>query len=210
VVDRATIAILAKAPLPGHAKTRLIPALGADGAARLQAALIRHTLQTARATGLPVTLWWDGPLPAPEPGLDLRPQPDGDLGARMRAAAQTGGRVILIGTDAPTARAEDLMDAVAAGPAVGIGAAFDGGYWCVSPPARAPERLLEALFHQMPWSTARVAAETRRRLAALGVPVRELRGLADLDTPADLARLRADPACPRDLLPLLGSVLPSP
>jgi len=214
VHEHLTIAILAKAPVPGHAKTRLIPALGAEGAARLQAALIAHTVDMARATGLPVTLWWDG-APAAHvtaalgPALHGRPQPAGDLGARMAAAARRGGRTVIVGTDAPTATAADLLQAGRAGDAVALGAALDGGYWCISPPASPPDSLLDALFAEMPWSTAHVAAETRRRLHARGEPVYELRTLGDLDTPADLDRLLADPACPPHLRPLLRPLLPS-
>ena len=57
-LHRVQVAVLAKAPVPGLAKTRLIPALGASGAARLQRQLTRHTLQTACDAGLgAVTLW---------------------------------------------------------------------------------------------------------------------------------------------------------
>src|SRR5215510_4928268 len=92
--EPVAIAILAKAPVAGRTKTRLIPALGADGAAHLQACLIRRTVATACevATG-PVTLWVTpdgshsifGDLASAYP-IGLSTQPDGDLGARMLAA----------------------------------------------------------------------------------------------------------------------------
>ena len=85
------IAVLAKAPLPGYAKTRLIPALGAAGAAALAERLLAHAAAQAVAAEVgPVTVW-----AAPDPahpafgrlarrhGVDLRPQGEGDLGARM-------------------------------------------------------------------------------------------------------------------------------
>ena len=87
------IAILAKAPVPGYAKTRLIPALGADGAAALQAAMLKRTLAMALAAGIgPVTLWCapDRSHPAfaeaAAQGVALAEQPAGDIGQRMQAA----------------------------------------------------------------------------------------------------------------------------
>src|SRR5215472_9449712 len=91
--ETIAIAVLAKAPLPGFAKTRLIPALGADGAALLQARLVEHSVATACAARIgPVTLW-----AAPDEshplfqaigarGVALARQNRGDLGARMLAA----------------------------------------------------------------------------------------------------------------------------
>mgnify|MGYP000541159985 CR=1 FL=1 len=88
------VAILAKAPIPGLAKTRLIPHLGAEGAAVLQAWLLQRTLSTAHAANLgPVTLWCapDRSHPAfaeaAAQGVALAEQPAGDIGQRMQAAA---------------------------------------------------------------------------------------------------------------------------
>ena len=88
------VAVLAKAPIPGYAKTRLIPLLGPEGAARLQGRLIERALATAVAAGIgPVTLWCapdaEHPFFQRAPGargVALAAQPDGDLGARMLAA----------------------------------------------------------------------------------------------------------------------------
>ena len=58
------IVVFARAPVPGRAKTRLIPALGPEGAARLQAALLEDTLQRARAAGpAGLELWGTGDDP---------------------------------------------------------------------------------------------------------------------------------------------------
>jgi len=92
--EAVAVAILAKAPLPGFAKTRLAPILGADGAAALQARLIERAVDTARAADIgPVTLWAapDQDHPTFQTlaalfGVALARQPDGDLGARMLAA----------------------------------------------------------------------------------------------------------------------------
>ena len=112
------VAILAKAPLPGQAKTRLAPVLGHDGAAALQARFIERTVETARAAAVgPVTLWAtpNEHHPAFQTlsallGVGLGAQPDGDLGARMLASvAAAGGPVLVIGTDCPALSADHLQ-----------------------------------------------------------------------------------------------------
>jgi rSAM/selenodomain-associated transferase 1 len=189
------IAVLAKAPLPGFAKTRLIATLGAEGAAALQARLIVRTVETAcRAATGPVTLWVApdaahpvfGALAARLP-IDLEIQPDGDLGARMLAAFTAAkDPTLVIGADCPALTAAHLREA-AETLREGIDAvvipAEDGGYVLIG--SRRPQ---PALFADMTWSTADVMAETRARLARLGLTSRELAPLWDLDRPEDLAR----------------------
>ena len=192
------IAILAKAPIPGFAKTRLIPALGEAGAATLQARLTERAVATAMAadTG-PVTLWAapDQRHPsfaqlAERFALALACQHDGDLGDRMLAAlAGADGPALVIGTDCPALTAGHLRaaaDVLRAGADAVLIPAEDGGYVLIG--ARAP---YPALFRDMPWGTADVMGETRRRLVALGLSWREPAILWDVDVPADLERLRA-------------------
>ena len=193
-VSPIAVAILAKAPIPGTAKTRLIPSIGAHAAAVLQERLTERTVATALAASIgQVTLWC-----APDPGhptfrdlaarhaLALKRQPNGDLGARMLAAiADSGGPTLLIGSDCPVltpahlrAAAEALRDAD-----VVLIPAEDGGYVLIG--ARAPE---PELFAGIAWSTASVMQETRTRIAARGLRASELAPLWDVDTEADLAR----------------------
>jgi rSAM/selenodomain-associated transferase 1 len=200
------IAILAKAPIPGFAKTRLIPALGEAGAATLQARLTERAVATATAAGTgPVTLWAapDQHHPAfaqlaERFAVALARQHDGDLGARMLAAlAAADGPALVIGTDCPALAADHLRAAAAmlrAGTDAVLIPAEDGGYVLIG--ARAPH---PALFSAMPWGTAGVMAETRRRLVALGLSWREPVTLWDVDVPTDLERLRT--AGWQDLIP---------
>lgn len=195
--NSVAIAILAKAPVPGFAKTRLIPALGPDGAAALQQRLTERAAATACAAGLSqVTLW---AAPDESHGLfhavtaardiALNRQPDGDLGARMLAAMQYGP-VLIIGTDCPALMPNHLRACAKAlrnGVDAVIIPALDGGYALIG-----TRRPIPALFTDMPWSTPSVMAETRRRLARLGLSWREPARLWDVDEPADLARLRAN------------------
>lgn len=194
------IAILAKAPIAGLAKTRLIPALGAAGAARLQRRLTRRAVHTAQAAGIgPVTLWCtpdDGHrffrALRRTTGVRCRVQPGGDLGARMHAAFcvdAAAGPMLLIGTDCPVLTPGHLRRAAQAlregGDAVFF-PAEDGGYVLVG-----LQRPQPALFDDMAWSTAAVMADTRERARQATLRVHELETLWDIDEPADLARWQA-------------------
>lgn len=196
------IAILARAPVAGHAKTRLIPALGAQGAARLQRSFTRDALGVAREAELGEVVLWCAPDATHRffralqrtTGIRCSDQPDGDLGARMlRAAMPTSvadeaQSVLIIGTDCPALRPHHLRAAAAALQAVDAVfiPADDGGYVLVG-----LQRPQPALFTGMTWSTDRVMAETRERAASLALTIRELPTLWDVDTPADLQRFQA-------------------
>jgi rSAM/selenodomain-associated transferase 1 len=184
------VAVFAKAPIAGFAKTRLIPLLGAEGAAHVQAQLVTRAIATARAADIgPVTLWCAPDCAHPlfsDAGIALRAQPEGDLGARMLAAFEaTQGALVLIGSDCPCLVAQDLRDAAAAleDADVAIAPAEDGGYGLIA--ARRP---YPRLFEDVPWSTSRAAAATRLRAREAGLRLCELRTVWDVDTPADHAR----------------------
>ena len=195
-----TVIVLAKAPVAGYAKTRLIPALGVAGAAALAQRLLDHALAQARAARLgPVDLCCAPDRDHPAfarlatlAGVVLSCQAPGDLGQRMsqalgRALAATP-RALLIGSDAPALDAAMLQRAALAldqADAVFV-PAFDGGYALVGLRRPAP-----SLFADMAWSTAHVMADTRQRLAAAGLHHVELPSLADIDGPADLVHLPA-------------------
>jgi rSAM/selenodomain-associated transferase 1 len=195
--EPVAVAVLAKAPLAGFAKTRLIPVLGAQGAALLQARLIAHAVETAGAAAIgPVTLWAtpDESHPvlqaiADECAVTLVRQRDGDLGARMLAALEAAnGPTLVIGTDCPALTSDHVRaaaDILRSGSDAVVIPAEDGGYVLIGMRAAQP-----ALFSDMRWSTAGVMAETRRRLQRLAMGWREPVTLWDVDLPADLDRLR--------------------
>jgi uncharacterized protein len=196
--ESCALIVFAKAPVAGEAKTRLIPELGADGAARLAHWLLERTLRTAIDSGVgplelcaapdtshPAIAAWAG-----QPGVTLAVQGEGDLGARMARALdralQIHRRALLFGTDAPrldatvlrqAMRSLDTHDAVFV-PAV------DGGYALVGLRRPVPQ-----LFDAMPWSTSRVMACARERLQASGLDHAELAPLHDIDEPVDLVHL---------------------
>ena len=191
------IALTARAPVAGQCKTRLIPRLGAQGAARLHAALVERALREIAVTGLPAELWCDPSARDPflvasarKFGAALREQGDGDLGERMARIFMTAtAPLLLMGSDCPTidaallARcANELADGA---PAVFL-PAEDGGYGLVGLRAPIPE-----IFADMPWGTDAVMALTRERLAMRGVPMCEPAVVWDVDWPADVDRLAA-------------------
>lgn len=192
------IVLLAKAPLPGLAKTRLIPALGQDGAAELAAQLLRHTAAECLAAALgPVELCVSPAAPHPvwrglalPPQLHWSPQGEGDLGARLARASwrvTTGGEAVLfIGSDCPDLSAARLRAAAAALARhdACLIPASDGGYVLLG-----LRRHLPSLFVDMPWSTSAVAALTRERIHAAGRSLKQFPALHDIDEPRDLAWL---------------------
>jgi rSAM/selenodomain-associated transferase 1 len=193
------IAILAKAPIPGLAKTRLALTLGKEGAAALQHVLIGAAVATACAAGTgPVTVWATPAATHPTfealartGAVSLALQPEGDLGARMLAAAEAAdGAVLIIGTDCP-ALTPALLGETAAALAQGEDAALipacDGGYVLIGLARPCPD-----LFSGIDWGTAEVADETRRRFSTCGWRWREWPPLPDIDRPDDLESLRDD------------------
>lgn len=196
--------LFARYPLPGQAKTRLIPALGPEGAARLHRRMTEHAVGVARAAGpregARVTVCFTG---APRRdfrswlGCDLGygAQPSGDLGVRLRLAfadafRHDAQRVVAIGTDVPGLSPAILHQAFAAlgGHDLVLGPAADGGYYLIGMKRDRPE-----LFAGVDWGTGRVCAQTRAAIGRLGLSVAELPTLHDVDLPEDAAALRGDP-----------------
>ncbi|HTE14458.1 MAG TPA: TIGR04282 family arsenosugar biosynthesis glycosyltransferase [Burkholderiales bacterium] len=195
--DALTI-VFAKAPRAGEVKTRLIPLLGAEGAAALHRQLVHRTLVTATDAGLgPVELHaaFDVNDPflkdrARRFGVTLVPQRGENLGARMCNAFDEGlarhERVIIVGTDCPVLTVQHLNDAQAAlasgGDAVLI-PAEDGGYALIGLTCCDAR-----LFDGIAWGGDTVLAATRERLCALRWRWHELETLWDIDRPADYRR----------------------
>lgn len=192
------IIIFAKAPYPGTAKSRLIPALGEEGAARLAAVMLAHTIDKALVAAVgPVELcmspdsddvqWRDVNLPGE---ITISGQGEGDLGVRMVRAAQRGlaqnDGVLLIGTDCPELSVAQLRGAAQALHDFDsvIHPAVDGGYVLLGFTRCAP-----SVFSDIAWGTDTVARVTLDRLAALGWSTQVGDVLHDVDEPRDLVRL---------------------
>lgn len=180
------ISIFARWPEPGKAKTRLIPALGAERAATVYALLLQHTIAEARASGLDFELRVTGGEAdafRERFGGDLAvvAQGEGDLGARM---ARVETPALIIGSDCPGLTVPVLRAAAGAfadRPVV-LGPASDGGYYLIGLSEPMP-----FLFEDMEWSTPTVFAETVARLAERRIGPAVLPELSDVDLPEDLA-----------------------
>lgn len=189
--------VFLKAPRPGRVKTRLAEALGDGPAAELYRVLAEEEVRrTEPAGGEYERLFFFDPADAGEemeawfPGQAWIPQEGPDLGARMAAAfdetfARGARRAAVVGSDVPwvtrdhvgrALRCLDRHDLV-------LGPAHDGGYYLL-----ALDRPRPALFDGIAWSTPAVLASTLERAAGLGLTVRLLEGLPDIDTLDDVAR----------------------
>jgi rSAM/selenodomain-associated transferase 1 len=187
--------LFARAPVPGEAKTRLLPVYTATQAADVAAVLIRATVELA--TGHwpgPVSLYASPDVSHPlfqelmrEYGLRLAPQADGDLGRRMAAALGEGiarnGAAAVMGCDVPHCGWETLNEAnerVARGRYV-LGPAMDGGYYFIGMP-----RVHAGLFEGIEWGGAKVLETTLARAGRFGIEFDLLPERRDIDSADDL------------------------
>lgn len=194
------VIVFSKAPIPGHAKTRLIPAMGAEQAALLHAALAERAIVTAQKSGAADVELCCTPNSdesffqycAEDFDVTLSEQGEGDLGERMlRALTQTledVEKAIIIGADCPAltpkhieaaARALDDADVV-------LMPAEDGGYVLIG-----VTHTHANMFDGIHWGTSTVLAEQRQNLSACGLTLVETDTLWDVDRAEDLARVKA-------------------
>ena len=189
------IVVVAKYPAPGRVKTRLAATIGAQGACALYAGFVRDL--AGRLHGWGGEVWWAF-TPASSQFARLAgtrrvfAQRGRDLGARIdhalrRVHRRTGGPVIALGADVPHVSKRELRRAsrvLESGVDVVLGPAADGGYYLIG--VRAPHA---ALFRDIAWGTAGVAAATRRRCRGHRLSWVELAEDFDVDEVADVVRL---------------------
>lgn len=208
-IAQASIAVLAKAPIAGLAKTRLIPALdeegtalGAMGAARAQRRFILQTIFTAHQSKLGSLRLWCAPNTqhrhfralAKQFNIHCQPQPEGDLGIRMQRCAEAhfaqtdASPLLIIGTDCAVLSPGHLQEAARSlsHHDVCFIPAEDGGYVLIG-----LKKLIPEVFSNITWSTSAVLAQSLERLKAAGASVALLPTLWDIDEPADWQRLQA-------------------
>jgi hypothetical protein len=194
--------VFAKAPIPGQAKTRLIPSMGKEAATALYKKLVSHCLTLAvKALVGPVELWCSPSSRHPffiqcgkEFRVELHTQPKGDLGSRMafafRKALKKASFALLIGTDSPSLSPDDLKEAantLAQGFDAVLTPAEDGGYVLIGLRHLAP-----GLFSGISWGTNSVIEETRLRLRRLKWRWCELPPRWDVDRLEDIERLKIE------------------
>jgi uncharacterized protein len=177
-----TLLVIAKQPVPGRVKTRLVPPCTHDQAASLAEAALTDTLHAVlRVPARRRVLVLEGrPGPWLPPGFDVVAQCGGPLDERLAGAfGAVRGPALLIGMDTPQVTPGLLTVDWQAADAV-FGPAADGGFWALG--LRVPD---PALLRGVPMSTTRTGAIQRARLVAAGLRVADLPQLRDVDTAAD-------------------------
>jgi len=199
--------VFTRHPEPGRAKTRLIPLLGAEGAADLQRQMTLRTIVTARRAqrriSADIDVRYSGGDPSVfglwlGPDLSYRPQGGGDLGRRMAESFGEGfaagaAEVVIIGADIPNLT-EDLLErafASLAGSDLVLGPALDGGYYLIGLRRAIPE-----LFEAIAWGAGEVLGRTLELAERLGLSVAMLDPLPDVDEPEDISAWQAVSAWP--------------
>jgi hypothetical protein len=200
----ARLIVMTRYPRPGHVKTRLIDALGSEGAAALHTRLARHCVRRMHAAALGSGIQLEVRATGATAGkvrrwlgrdVSVRDQGEGDLGTRLAAAAQSAfdagaGAAVLVGSDAPDVggvHVRAALDALAHQDVV-LGPALDGGYYLVAVAARSAARSVPALLGpQIPWGTADVLEATRAVARDARLSVHLLDPVADIDRPEDVA-----------------------
>ena len=195
--------VFTRFPEPGKTKTRLIPALGARGAARLQRQMTERIIATAIAlkgqNGLSIEVRHEGgdaALMQDWLGSNLvyRPQGKGHLGQRMQEAftsafEENTAAVVIVGSDIPgisTQIIRQAFEALQQNDLV-IGPASDGGYYLVGLSHSLATMAYGQLFEGIDWGSDRVLAQTLQIASGLGLTLTQLERLPDVDRPADLS-----------------------
>ena len=202
-LDDVTLGLMAKYWTPGRVKTRLATAIGSEAAAELHKLFVENLTQTLSNT---VTRRVAVVSPADaevrfaaciNSNWSTTIQSDGDLGNRIQSwfrdtlSQESTDAAILIGADCPILDNKIIQTAVARLVRHGLvlGPAIDGGYYLIG--LRSPwMKALEHLFTDVPWSTDQVFKETLLRAASIGLSVATLDRQEDVDTIAELQRLR--------------------
>jgi uncharacterized protein len=184
-----TLLVLAKEPVPGRVKTRLVPAVSPEQAATLAAAALADTLDVVAAT--PASrriLVLDGhPGRWLPDGFEVVRQVPGGLDRRLAGAfAVVTGPAFLIGMDTPQLTPEDLLVPLAGPTDAVIGLCPDGGFWGIGTGRPAPQ-----VFDGVPMSTARTGQVQRARLVEAGFAVTDLAVRRDVDLIDDARQVAA-------------------
>lgn len=189
--------VFSRFPEPGKTKTRLIPALGAEGAANLQRKMSGHTMLNTRvaatAVGAGIQVRFSGGTASKlrrwlGDGTDYQAQAQGDLGVRMQLAFEesfaNGSRAtVIVGTDCPTLNPLILEDAFKGleDHDIVIGPATDGGYYLIGLRGPIPE-----IFQGIDWGTETVLRQTLAAVEKRDPTMKWLPPLSDVDTADDL------------------------
>ena len=198
--NTGVLQLFTREPVPGKTKTRLIPVLGAQGAADLHNILLLNTIDIAtRSEFNQIELWstsssTENLLNEHRQRINIQchKQRGKDLGQRMDHALSSAlihfDFAVIIGTDIPMLDIRQLDKAyqhLSQGADAVMGPAEDGGYYLIG--IRKHEHFL---FDNIAWGSPHVADQTRMKMNSLGWQWEELEILWDVDTPEDYERLK--------------------
>ncbi len=217
---RDLLQVFTRFPDPGKVKTRLIPALGPENAARLQFQMTRHLLDQARElpSGTRVEVHLHGGSARLMSALfgedlDVLPQSGHGLGDRMARALKHGldrgaGRVVLVGSDCPAVDVRVLSRAfeTLSSRDVVFGPAEDGGFYLLGLSSSVSRDRVAPLLSTIEWGTSRVLSQTTDKAAELGLSSALVDTLPDIDRPEDLGRIPGQVLSP--MAPCLSVVIP--
>lgn len=195
---KSALLVFTRAPIAGRTKTRLMPLLGAEGAAEFHQSVLHSTLASAKSANFSsIEIWIESEINHPflqhcaeEFSCAIQTQRGDDLGEKMhhatQSALQTNDLVVLIGSDCPAINStildlarQQLLD----GKDAVLGPSTDGGYYLIG-----LKQSNSDIFQDIQWSRPDVADKTRRNFDRLGLNYIELEELADIDTPEDYQR----------------------
>jgi len=191
------VALFARSPDAGPVKTRLSPAMPGSAAAVLHAGMLSDALSSLGAASADHrTIYWASSapeLPALGGAIERRRQVSGNLGVRLVTAfsellRSQEDRAAIFGADCPALTAASLtaaLDAIESSD-LALAPSRDGGFTIIAMRRPVPE-----LFADIPWSSSQVFATTRARAHSLGLEVKALPPLDEVDTPDDVCRLLA-------------------
>ncbi|QDZ40085.1 glycosyltransferase [Euhalothece natronophila Z-M001] len=193
---KKSLIIFTRYPEVGKTKTRLIPALGEEGAAKLQQKLTEDTIQKLSEVPVQFRVYFSGgneELMKQWLGnhYSYYPQSEGNLGDKLIAAltetfSEEVEKVVIIGIDCPDLDATLINQAFSelSDQDLVLGKAEDGGYYLIGLRDCIPE-----LFQGITWGTDQVLQETVAIAEKLGLKISYLPLLNDVDTPEDLEQL---------------------
>ncbi len=171
--------------MPGQVKTRLIPALGANGAMATHSQMVSDALALLQSLG-ELELHTDIATDAwPQFTGTRQVQTPGDLGRRMLAALSTG-RVMIAGSDAPGVPLPHYRELIDAEADVSLGPTEDGGFYAI-----CARRTHTEMFDGVEWSSGKELRQTIQACERCGLTVHLGSRWFDIDTPEDLERARA-------------------
>ena len=200
--SRERLIVFTRFPEPGKTKTRLIPKLGAKGAAELQKQMTEHiiskTNEIIESKFLAVEVRFEGgneKLMQEWLGskFTYRHQGEGDIGLRMGCALADGfedgcERVVLIGSDIPAITGAILLRAFEGLKKNDLvfGPASDGGYYLIGMHKAAFLKANPKIFNGICWGTETVLSQTLIVAKNMGLDYLLLDTLNDVDRPEDL------------------------